>query len=185
MPAISVGNVESENKQCVFVLKLRNDKYYVGEIADTSVNLLSNRMGTEIDILIYDIVNNVNWVRLHNPYTILALHKGNVDDITIHYMKKFGWKNVRGGRWKETAMIYPPVSLLPPVAMNIDKCFICGHTNHDAEQCTATINIYGEIIPKRCIKCSEWGHTKHECRGENNCSLPLSSLSKKRVQFDL
>lgn len=81
----------------IYILKLENDKFYVGQSKDTEHRLklhVKGKLSSE-------------WTKLHRPIEFIkiietdftetssAMHLEN--SITIEYMKKYGWKNVRGG----------------------------------------------------------------------------------------
>jgi len=81
----------------IYVLKLENDKYYVGQSIDIENRLIfhiKGKLGSE-------------WTKKHKPIEEIELIETDFtqvneamfleNSITIHYMKKYGWKNVRGG----------------------------------------------------------------------------------------
>ncbi|MBO3097847.1 GIY-YIG nuclease family protein [Gelidibacter pelagius] len=81
----------------IYVLKLEDNKYYVGQSTDTENRLkyhLKGKLGSE-------------WTKKHKPLEEVEKIETNFTEvneamflensITIHYMKKYGWKNVRGG----------------------------------------------------------------------------------------
>ena len=81
----------------IYVLKLEDNKYYVGQSTDTENRLkyhLKGKLGSE-------------WTKKYKPLEEIEKIETNFTEvteamflensITIHYMKKFGWKNVRGG----------------------------------------------------------------------------------------
>jgi len=93
-----IDNFESNEKRIsIYVLKLENDKYYVGQAKDVNNRLkqhFSGKLGSD-------------WTKLHKPVSIYkqkltqfttvqnAIKLENLT--TIWCMKKFGWQNVRGG----------------------------------------------------------------------------------------
>ena len=81
----------------IYVLKLENNKYYVGQSIDTENRLkfhIKGKLSSE-------------WTKKHKPIDEIELIETNFTEvnqamflensITINYMKKYGWKNVRGG----------------------------------------------------------------------------------------
>jgi len=81
----------------IYVLKLENDKYYVGQSIDIENRLIfhiKGKLGSE-------------WTKKHKPIKEIDLIETDFTEvneamflensITIHYMKIYGWKNVRGG----------------------------------------------------------------------------------------
>ena len=81
----------------IYVLELENNKFYVGQAKDVKARFeqhLKGKLGSD-------------WTKLHKPLKLKKVYKTNFEDmsqaislentITIEYMKKFGWENVRGG----------------------------------------------------------------------------------------
>ena len=79
------------NHPQVYVLELNNGKYYVGHAVDVYRRLRNHKSnGGSI------------WTKEHGVKAVLQVTDGNHDDensITIEIMNKFGWENVRGGKW--------------------------------------------------------------------------------------
>lgn len=81
----------------IYVLLLEDDKYYIGQTKDTDQRLKQHFKGKL----------SSDWTKKHKPIMIIEKIETNSDkvevalklenSITIEYMKKFGWKNVRGG----------------------------------------------------------------------------------------
>jgi predicted GIY-YIG superfamily endonuclease len=89
----------SVNKTYIYVLKLKQDKYYVGK----AKNFVSRIM-----------FHNAKWTKLYEPISIIELveDKDNLEkEKTIEYMKLYGWKNVRGYAWSKIEMKNPPKEL--------------------------------------------------------------------------
>lgn len=81
----------------IYILKLENNKYYIGQTINVEKrfkNHLEGKLSSE-------------WTKLNKPIEIIEIIETrfkNISDamflensITIDCMKKFGWKNVRGG----------------------------------------------------------------------------------------
>lgn len=81
----------------IYVLLLENQKYYVGQALDVDSRFKMHEKGKL----------SAEWTRLHKPIKILEIRKTQLDkvedaiktenSVTIEYMHKYGWKNVRGG----------------------------------------------------------------------------------------
>ncbi len=81
----------------IYVLKLENDKYYVGQtvnVEERIENHIKGKLSSE-------------WTKINKPIEIIEIIETRFknlseamfleNSITIEFMKKFGWKNVRGG----------------------------------------------------------------------------------------
>ena len=83
----------------IYVLELKNGKYYVGKTNHTFQRLYQHKSGT-----------GAKWTQKHKVIDLLEFHKNMKDSdeniITIRMMKKFGIQNVRGGSWTKVNMTY-------------------------------------------------------------------------------
>jgi hypothetical protein len=92
-------------KEYVYVLKLVNDKYYIGHT--TRLNgerLLEHMKGA-----------GAKWTKIYKPIGIISIQYGSREDekqLTLQYMLTFGWQNVRGGPWTKIDLENPPEQLL-------------------------------------------------------------------------
>ena len=74
----------------IYVIKLKNNKYYVGKSTNPSTRLEDHfsEFGSA-------------WTKKYKPITIHEIRPdcddGDEDKITLEYMKKYGIDNVRGG----------------------------------------------------------------------------------------
>ncbi len=154
----------------IFILALQNFRFYVGEYfleeIETNVySFQSVKMRQEAGTIegsknkIAEIVKDIEYVRMNSPYAIIEVcTNADIDDYVILYMKKFGWKNVRGGTWKDIVLLSPPQQLLPSTSMEVEKCFRCGRTTHLPEDCSEIFDQYGIGLTNRCVRCGEYGH---------------------------
>ena len=75
----------------IYVLKLINEKYYVGYSTHCDERIKNHFAG-----------KGSSWTKLHHPISIIETFEGGKEEereITLLYMKKFGWRNVRGAGW--------------------------------------------------------------------------------------
>lgn len=77
----------------IYVLELENGKWYVGwtgrKDSQERINMHFNGEGSK-------------WTRLHKPVAVHTVLDGTVQDegrVTLEFMRKYGWENVRGGDW--------------------------------------------------------------------------------------
>jgi predicted GIY-YIG superfamily endonuclease len=85
------------NNRILYVLKLNNEKYYVGQT--TQLKRLRQHLNG----------NGSAFTKLHGVVSIVEVIPVDIEDYagaeilenkkTIDYMNKFGWENVRGGFW--------------------------------------------------------------------------------------
>lgn len=88
----------------VYVLALSDDCYYVGYSNDVNARVKQHFSGS-----------GALWTRLHKPIALIELVEGNTkteSQVTISYMKKYGWMNVRGSGWSQVKLLNPPKQLL-------------------------------------------------------------------------
>lgn len=78
----------------VYVLKLKDNKYYVGYCAEGRFNI---RLREHV------FFGNTVWTKLYKFVEVLEIHEGEgkvfEKEKTLEYMRKYGWDNVRGACW--------------------------------------------------------------------------------------
>jgi|SRR6185437_10722285 len=144
----------------VYVLKLANDKYYIGYSTNVYERITQHwhKKGAE-------------WTKFHKPVkTIEILHdkdKAYETQLTLEYMRKYGWQNVRGGPYVQVNMIQPPQEFEPKMTCSLCRssahlvkdctklknfvqsagaCYRCGRSSHWAPNCYATYHVNGKYI---------------------------------------
>ena len=79
-------------KKWLYILKLENDKYYVG-ITDDLSRRLNQHFGNR----------GFNWTKLHKPLSMVHLRSSvplkMENDVSTEYKTIHGSENVRGGSW--------------------------------------------------------------------------------------
>jgi hypothetical protein len=94
----------------IYVLKLEQCKYYVGETFDFNTRFNQHVMGKGAKWTAKYPPTGQCWVHLEgnffNPYDLKYVTEVN---LTWHYMTKVGFDNVRGGPWTNTA----PMTRMP------------------------------------------------------------------------
>lgn len=124
----------------VYVLKLENNKYYVGQTNNISVRIEQHRTG-----------RGAAWTKKYPPLEILEqMHSNGVHDenlITINMMKIYGIDNVRGGDYV-TIELHPSVynALHTRIYGTSVKCIVCGRNGHRTNDCYYDEDINGEKI---------------------------------------
>ena len=152
----------------IYVLLLENSKWYVG---------YTNRINGDRFLEHFDEKGS-EWTRLHKPIQVMLFREGTLDDerrITLEYMEKYGWYNVRGGPWCRVLMIEPPEELKPknlPKPLNKTKSYIkYNKTKSYAKK--EYVNKYNNIKEEESIKCEQINNANKE---ENNKTTIVDSL---------
>ena len=113
----------------VYVLKLENNKYYIGKTLNIENRLLDHfsNVGSE-------------WTKLHKPIDIVEIRDNcdgfDEDKITLQCMSNFGIDNVRGGSFCQITLEECEINLINKMINNAnDNCFNCGKHGHFANFC--------------------------------------------------
>jgi hypothetical protein len=89
----------------VYVLILEQDKWYVGY----SERPIGPRLLEHFNH------NGAMWTTTYRPLQVMEIRPGGLNEeneLTLEMMDKYGWWNVRGGRWCQVNMNAPPPELL-------------------------------------------------------------------------
>ena len=112
----------------IYILKLQNDKYYIGKTSNPYFRIEShfNSEGSE-------------WTKIHKPIKLLELIKGDdydEDKYTKIYMDKYGIDNVRGGTYTSVKLDKETKNQLEKMSNNTNnRCFKCTKYGHFAKDC--------------------------------------------------
>ena len=91
---------EQTGPKDVYTLRLKNGKWYVGKSSNVKgrVEVMKEKGNT--------------WTKMHN---IIALEEvrenADLKEVTLEYMRRYGWQNVRGYAWSQWNLKYPPKEL--------------------------------------------------------------------------
>ena len=87
----------------VYAIQLKDNHFYVGWSENIEDRIVAHFMG-----------GGAEWTKKHPPEKILDVRPGNKlleKLVTLEFMIKHGWENVRGGPWTACDLKSPPVAL--------------------------------------------------------------------------
>jgi hypothetical protein len=158
-----------ETQIAIYVLKLENDKYYVGRSMQVKQRIDKNFNG-----------EGSAWTKKHKPVDIVEIARCKSEDEDVYllkYMNIYGINNVRGGAFSQIKLSDNDMSVLKKMIHgNNDHCFICGSSEHWAATCTLDSDVSSQEDIKnesnkrlmktkhlKCDRCDRTGHTKEKC----------------------
>ena len=136
----------------IYILKCKEEKYYVGRTDHTF-----QRFNQHLD------GSGAKWTQKYPPIDLYAFHRDmrNYDEtkITIQMMKKFGIENVRGGRYTKVNMTSRDIAKIERRIYGKNKwgkkrtvkkkCARCGRTSHTESSCYARYHVDGTPLRKK------------------------------------
>ena len=134
----------------IYILKLSNNKYYIGK-----TNNPKFRLKTHFDS------NGSAWTKKYKPVKIEKIipkcDDYDEDKYTLKYMEKYGIDNVRGGSFCQIKLSDDNQKMIEKmINSSTDKCFICGKKGHYASKCNNKMWNSSSSLKKLLIKeCKE------------------------------
>ena len=171
----------------IYILKLENNKYYVGKSADPIKRFQEHIKG-----------KGSSWTREHKPLEIIKTIKNasvfDEDKYVKEYMSKYGINNVRGGSYVSTTLDENQKELLRnELRMAEDKCTRCGRHGHFASSCYAKTQLVEEESeseeeyeyrkPVICYSCNKYGHYASSCYSRNQYTYESDSDEESESDY--
>lgn len=137
----------------IYVLKLEDEKYYVGKTNHTFQRFNQHATGS-----------GAKWTKKHPVVDLHAFHPNMKDSdenkLTIQMMQNYGVRNVRGGSWTKVDMTEREIRALDnKVSLRKKKrsqrrksgmfCTRCGRTSHNFASCYARFHADGSVLTRK------------------------------------
>ena len=153
----------------IYILKLKNGKYYVGQTHDVNKRYRDHRNGT-----------GSAWTRTHVPLGIdQVIHHASPFDEDMYlkrYMSMYGIDNVRGGSYSQTVLTdAQKKAIVAELRTAEGSCMKCGRMGHFVETCYARTELVyysssssdesseDEGNDTACFRCGRQGHWISQC----------------------
>ena len=145
--------------QTIYVLLLKDEKWYVGRTNNLEKRLERHRKGEGSEWTIKHPMIKC----IHSFETLDNLDE---DKIVLGYMTLYGIDNVRGGSFSETEISLNEFYMIRKMLWNAsDRCFKCGG-DHFVKKCNV----------KCCERCKHRSHSIKKCKAKKDIdgnSIPL------------
>jgi predicted GIY-YIG superfamily endonuclease len=160
----------------IYVLKLTNNKYYVGKTNDLERRKQEHLNGSAS-----------TWTKKYKPIGVEKIISNvssfDEDKFVKEYMSKFGVENVRGGSYvKEELDEIQLYNLKKEIWAATDCCTNCGRKGHFVKDCFASTDVCGEslMVVWICEYCNKECADKEECaKHEKKCPQKVIVIPKK------
>ena len=167
------------SKTNIYILKLADNKYYVGKSKDPEKRFLDHING-----------DCSTWTTKYQPIEILKVIKNaspfDEDKFVKEYMSKHGIENVRGGSYvKEVLDEIELYNLKKEIWGATDCCTQCGRKGHFVKDCYYTTDIDGDsLFVWGCEKCEKEFISKQECENHEKICIKKITIEPKKVYYN-
>lgn len=138
----------------IYILKLENNKYYIGKTNSPYFRIEDHLSGS-----------GSVWTNKYKPLELIDIFKGDDYDenkYTQIYMDKYDIENVRGGSFCSVNLKKEEHKLLNKMSNGTNnKCYKCFEYGHFANNCSKVNNII-------CYKCGKTGHYSNNCYAKSD-----------------
>jgi predicted GIY-YIG superfamily endonuclease len=129
----AVGTTPEGKQKSVYILKCKNEKYYVGLTENPSVRIEHHFLEP----------SGSEWTRKHAPVEVVSIIPGcDLEDervFTLQYMKKYGMDNVRGGPFVTLDLPDTFSEMIKQLVVHAkDVCYRCGLKGHYGNVCKSS-----------------------------------------------
>ncbi len=136
-----------DQKYTIFVLRLQDDKYFVGKTKETHQKLKQTVLQTP-----------AAWIEKYPAVEIHSSILGDAydeDKYVLKCMREYGIENVRGGSYSNVDLSMDQIiSIRRALCTATNSCIACGTVGHNIFECKEDI----------CYRCGRTGHSVDVCK---------------------
>jgi hypothetical protein len=141
----------------IYILKLANNKYYIGKTNNLEERLNAHKNGT-----------SSLWTTKHKFISVEKVIPNassfDEDKYTLEYMNKYGIDNVRGGQYVKARLDDEQIHNITKSMWSAnDCCTSCGKKGHFVNECYLQTNKNKKVIIWCCEYCNKEYEDKNEC----------------------
>ena len=127
----------------IYILKLKNNKYYVGKTSNPKIRLDNH----------FNLTGS-KWTQKYTPLNIQEIIPNcedfDEDKYTIKYMNEYGVDNVRGGSFCEMNLTNESKNMINRMIISsTDKCNSCGEKGHFSKDCKNKFKTNNKNLEKK------------------------------------